>query len=121
AEEIPMDALAAPFIFVGTTVALFLLIRKLQRRTNPLVKFGMKCDRTLIGVRFRKARFARFNLAPTVYCFYRHSLSYAVAGFFRLSSGKGLKAKEEQDRVCRKKRGCECGNWQSAGSRERLL
>ena len=75
----PMEVFIAPFIFLCGILAIFLLIRKLQQRTNPLVKFGMKYDGTLSGVRFRKARFAKFNLAPTIYCFYRHSMSYAVA------------------------------------------
>jgi hypothetical protein len=74
-----MEAFITPFIFLGGILAIFLLVRKLQQRTNPLVKFGMRCDGALSSVKFRKARFARFSLAPTVYCFYRRSLSYAVA------------------------------------------
>ena len=44
-----------------------------------------------------------------------------AARFFRFSSGKGVEAKWVEDRVYRKRRGCECGNWRSCGSRERRL
>ena len=45
----------------------------------------------------------------------------AIKRFFRFSSGKGVEAKWVEDRVYRKRRGCECGNWRSCGSRERRL